>query len=58
MVHPDIIPKYFNIALSSYCNVIKLYNQLHDVSNLIGTISYHNSSKGYLVICHLTYLTF
>ena len=39
----------------SNCNVIKSYDQSHDRSNLFGIISYHNLSRGLLVICHLTF---
>ncbi len=37
---------------------MKSHDQSRNGSNLIGTISYHNSSRSYLVIRHLTYLTF
>ncbi len=35
-------------------NVIKSHNQLHDRSYLIRTISYHNSSRGWPLINHLS----
>ncbi len=35
------------------CNIMKSYNQLRDISNLIGTILYHNLSWGWPFINHL-----
>ena len=36
------------------CNVMRLHDQSRDRSNLIGTISYHNSSRGWPLINYLS----